>query len=151
MPTNVLYGYSINECIEFRPSTGLLININDGRICKLANTNKRLLHFIIERSWIGWVCDNDIAEIVFESEGLRFSASRLRGVIRCLRSTFADLGYHSNFIRRNSRRGYYIDFGMIKALIAVENGMELQSDFVIHQKHDSCASHNVFIKLNGYE
>lgn len=138
MQNNVLYGYNLNGNVEYRVSTGLLININDGRIKKIANTNKRLLTFIVENSRYGWVSDDVIAEVIFEREGLKFSQSRLRGAIRVLRDVFKALGSDSNFISRNDRRGYYIKFKKVQILISLENSRELPNDFDIYQQSDGC-------------
>ncbi|MDO6168692.1 hypothetical protein [Enterobacter hormaechei] len=138
MQNNVLYGYNLNGNIEYRVSTGILININDGRIKKLANTNKRLLNYIIVNSCYGFVSDNDIAEIIFEREGLKYSQSRLRGAIRILKDVFDDLGSDSNFIRRNDRRGYYIQFSKVHVLISLENSRGLLNDFNIYLQSNGC-------------
>lgn len=114
---NILYGYNINNSFEFRVDSGFLMNINDGRIIKLDRTDKMLLHLFIKKAPHGWISDDDIAEVVFEQEGLKSSSSRLRGVIRNLKGAFIDLGCHKSFISRNNRRGYYLHFDKVIPLI----------------------------------
>ena len=115
----LLYGYNLNDSVEFRVGSGLLINVKDGRFKKLSSTNIRLLSFFIERAQADWISDDDIAEFVFENAGLRSSPSRLRGAIRHLKDAFIGLGLQPNFISRNDRRGYNLHFEKIEILIAL--------------------------------
>lgn len=119
MHGDILYGYNINDSIEYRVGSGLLINIKDWRLKKLASTNKRLLSFFLERAQTGWISDADISEFVFENAGLKISPSRLRGAIRHLKDAFINLGCQPNFISRNDRRGYNLHFEKIEILIAL--------------------------------
>lgn len=130
----LLYGYNLNDSIEFRVGSGLLINIKDGRLKKLSSTNIRLLSFFIERAQAGWIRDDDIAEFVFENAGLRSSPSRLRGAIRHLKDAFIGLGFQPNFISRNARRGYYLRFEKIEVLIALDEKLELTDDFGFYKR-----------------
>lgn len=135
-----LYGYNINSSLEFRVESNILVNINDGRVRKLACTNVKLLQFLIEKSISGGLAtDNEIALNIFENRGLKSSPSRIRGAVRSLKNVFIELGCQPNFIYRVDRKGYFMYFNKIDILIAFKIGMESPYDL------------GLFKERNGYK
>ncbi|CAM3628572.1 hypothetical protein SB6411_03210 [Klebsiella spallanzanii] len=146
MRHHLLYGYNLNRSVEFRVTSGLLINIRDARVKKLSDTSARLLRVFIEGTQNGLVSDDDIARDVFESAGLKSSSSRIRGVIRDLKDAFRDLGFHPDFISRHIRQGYYVHFDKVEFLIALDNSMEWPHDSGFYTECDDCGGNQVVIR-----
>jgi hypothetical protein len=78
----LLYGYTIFQHLEYRPTTRTLINIKNGRIKRFGTTKARLFEYLLSGMDEGIVYDNDIIVHVFEDHGLRCSRSYLLSMIK---------------------------------------------------------------------
>lgn len=116
-----IYGYNINNTIEYRLNTGVLINIINGKSNKLNSTNKRLLNFLISKSELLWVSDADIIHYVFEEYGMRCSSPRLWNAMRRLKDIFENIDGSIDFIKRENSKGYYLSYRVREILFIKES------------------------------
>lgn len=113
----VLYGYSIGECLEFRVSPALLINIKTGKTLRLRATMSRLLNYLLFRSKEKLIEDERIMVDVFENFGLRCSKQRLWQAIRALKNVMIRLGYSKELILRVNNAGFTLSDVRIDMLL----------------------------------
>ncbi|HEP1894414.1 TPA: hypothetical protein VCC33_000147 [Kluyvera cryocrescens] len=111
-----LYGYNFNGNIEYRVSTGSLVNIQNGRSVRLNGTSRLMLEYILSKEDGGFLRDDDIGFEFFDINGLKFSSSTLWHVMKNLEKKFNEIDSNIFFIKRHHGKGYYIDNNSFKRL-----------------------------------
>ncbi|WP_432700273.1 hypothetical protein ACRUMN_03420 [Kluyvera cryocrescens] len=109
MSGTTLYGYSINEGLEYNITSRTLINVNNGKIKRLGKTKARLFAYLLANAERNYILDEDIFIDVFENNGLRCSKSYLWEMIRQLHLAFISVGYVRAPVRRYEHKGYLVD------------------------------------------
>ncbi|WP_052282592.1 hypothetical protein [Kluyvera genomosp. 1] len=120
-----IYGYNINNTIEYRLNTGILINIVNGKTNKLGDTNRRLLNFLISKSDALWVSDLEIIHCVFEEHGLRCSFPRLWNAMKRLKEIFESIDGSLEFIKRQDAKGYYLSYKSREILLIKDTSIKI--------------------------
>lgn len=109
MPGTTLYGYSLNEGLEYNIASRTLINVNNGKIKRLGKTKARLFAYLLANADRNYILDEDIFIDVFENNGLRCSKSYLWEMIRQLHLAFISVGYARAPVHRYEHKGYRVD------------------------------------------
>lgn len=113
----VLYGYNIGDCLEYRVSPNLLINIKTGKTLRLRSTMARLLNYLLYRSKEKVIEDERIMIDVFENYGLRCSKQRLWQAVRALKNAMMRLGFNKELILRVNSSGFTLSDIRVEMLL----------------------------------
>jgi two-component SAPR family response regulator len=116
----LLYGYTIFQHLEYRPTTRTLINIKNGRIKRFGTTKARLFEYLLSGMDEGIVYDNDIIVHVFEDHGLRCSRSYLLSMIKKIQNAFNTVGFERYPFARVDGKAYVIDRSCLERIYVVK-------------------------------
>ncbi|RWR02293.1 hypothetical protein ED28_07895 [[Pantoea] beijingensis] len=111
-----IYGYCINDNLEFRLSPALLVNVLNGNSIRLRKTMARLLCFLLENHEATIISDTAIMTEVFECHGLRCSRQRLWKAMNTLQLTLHKCGLSTNLLSRVDKCGFAFNEKNIKTL-----------------------------------
>jgi len=102
----ITYGYCINDTVEFRLTSAMLVNTLNGSSVRLRKTMARLLGFLLSQAKENAIKDDVIMTEVFENFDLRCSRPRLWQAMHTLEELLRKTGVDGDVFTRQDAKGY---------------------------------------------